>query len=133
MIALLRTRPALALPYQQRTDEDGARMDPWMVATTARGRRTAATTATMRECEDTMINRFCKMPLWECNDTLVRVAQGQQPAELVIKDAHLVSVDTRELLEHADIAIACGRIAYLGIGGHSADHCIGKTTKVGRA
>lgn len=87
-------------------------------------------TAKTRGCEDTMINRFCKMPLWECNDTLVRVAQGQQPAELVIKDAHLVSVDTRELLEHADIAIACGRIAYLGIGSHSADHCIGKTTEV---
>ena len=53
-----------------------------------------------------MINEFCKKPLWECNETLVRVALGQQPADLVIRDARLVSVTTHEILEHADITIA---------------------------
>ena len=26
-----------------------------------------------------MRNTFCKAPLWECNDELVRVAQGEIP------------------------------------------------------
>jgi adenine deaminase len=77
-----------------------------------------------------MINNFCKMPLWECNGELAEVAQGKRPAELVIRHARLVSVATREVLEDSDIAIACGRIAYLGIGGYTAEHCIGSKTKV---
>ncbi len=56
-----------------------------------------------------MLNKFCKMPLWECNRTLIRVAQGQEPAELVIRHARLISVTTHEILEDTDIAIACGR------------------------
>ena len=62
-----------------------------------------------------MLNKFCKMPLWECNRTLIRVAQGQEPAELVIRHARLISVTTHEILEDTDIAIACGRVAYVGI------------------
>ena len=77
-----------------------------------------------------MINEFCKKPLWECNETLVRVALGQQPADLVIRDARLVSVTTHEILEHADITIAEGRVAYLGIDGNTAEHCIGADTRV---
>ena len=53
-----------------------------------------------------MINTFCKTPLWECNDKLVRVAQGQEPADLVIRHANLVSVTTREILEDTDIAFS---------------------------
>ena len=77
-----------------------------------------------------MRNRFCKTPLWECNDELVRVAQGARPAELVIRHANLVSVTTHEILPDTDIAVACGRIAYLGIGEHTAEHCIGPDTLV---
>ena len=77
-----------------------------------------------------MINHFCKTPLWECNDKLVRVAQGQEPADLVIRHANLVSVTTHEILEDTDIAVSCGRIAYLGIGEYTAEHCIGENTTV---
>ena len=71
-----------------------------------------------------MINHFCKKPLWECSQTLAAVAQGRQPADLVIKGAKLVNVCTAEIQEDVDIAIAEGRIAYIG----SADHCIGEET-----
>lgn len=77
-----------------------------------------------------MRNNFCKVPLWECNDELVRVAQGAQPADLVIRHANLVSVTTHEILPDADIAVACGRVAYLGLGEHTAEHCIGPDTQV---
>lgn len=77
-----------------------------------------------------MINHFCKVPLWECNDRLVRVAQGQEPADTVIRHAKLVSVTTHEILDDADIAIASGRVAYIGFDGHTAEHCIGPNTKV---
>ncbi|MGN1360990.1 MAG: adenine deaminase [Eggerthellaceae bacterium] len=73
-----------------------------------------------------MINHFCKKPLWECSQTLAAVAQGRQPADLVIKGAKLVNVCTAEIQEVVDIAIAEGRIAYIG----SADHCIGEETEV---
>ncbi|MGN0076374.1 MAG: adenine deaminase [Parafannyhessea sp.] len=77
-----------------------------------------------------MINHFCKVPLWECNGRLVRVAQGQEPADTVIRHARLVSVTTHEILDDADIAIASGRVAYIGFDGHTAEHCIGPNTKV---
>lgn len=77
-----------------------------------------------------MINRFCRVPLWECNDELVRVAQGEKPADLVIRHANLVSVTTHEILPDTDIAVACGRVAYLGLGEHTAEHCIGPDTLV---
>ncbi len=77
-----------------------------------------------------MLNHFCKKPLWECHRTLIEVAQGKRPAECVLRDAKLVSVTTHEVLEHADIALAEGRVAYIGICGHTADHCIGPDTLV---
>lgn len=77
-----------------------------------------------------MINKFCKHPLWEANQRLIRVAQGQEPADVVIRHARLVSVTTHEILPDSDIAIAAGRIAYLGLGGHTAEHCIGSDTRV---
>ncbi len=73
-----------------------------------------------------MINKFCKKPLWECSKTLSAVAQGLAPAETVIKGAKLVNVCTAEIQENVDVAIAEGRIAYLG----QADHCIGENTQV---
>ena len=77
-----------------------------------------------------MRNNFCKTPLWECNDELVRVAQGARPADLVIRHASLVSVTTHEVLPDTDIAVARGRVAYLGLGEHTAEHCIGPDTQV---
>ena len=73
-----------------------------------------------------MINTFCKTPLWKCSRTLIAVAQGQQHAEPVIRNARLVNVNTREVLDHMDVAVSCGRIAYVG----DAAHCIGPDTKV---
>lgn len=73
-----------------------------------------------------MINTFCKTPLWETTKLLSAVAQGIEPAQTVIKDAHLVNVCTAEIIEHVDVAIICGRIAYIG----QADHCIGEKTQV---
>ena len=73
-----------------------------------------------------MINAFCKKPLWECSKTLVAVAQGRTPADTVIKGAKLVNVCTGEVQEGIDVAIAEGRIAYLG----TADHCVGEGTRI---
>lgn len=74
-----------------------------------------------------MINTFCKKPLWECTQTLAAVAQGQQAADVVIKNARLVNVCTAEIQPDTAVAIAEGRIAYVG---PSADHCIGENTQV---
>lgn len=73
-----------------------------------------------------MINKFCKTPLWECSQTLSAVAGGAAPAELVIKNAKLVNVCTREIQDNISVAIVCGRIALVG----DAQHCIGPDTKV---
>lgn len=73
-----------------------------------------------------MINHFCKKPLWECSKTLAAVAQGREAADTVIKGARLVNVCTAEIQEGMDVAIAEGRIAYIG----QADHCIGENTHV---
>ena len=74
-----------------------------------------------------MINRhFCKKPLWECTQELAAVAQGRTPADVVITNARLVNVCTAEIQEGVDVAIAVGRIAYIG----HADYCIGANTQV---
>ncbi len=77
-----------------------------------------------------MINRFCTSALWECNKTLIAVAQGNLPADLVVRHARLVSTPTREVVDDVDIAIACGRIAYVGLDGNTAEHCVGTGTQV---
>lgn len=73
-----------------------------------------------------MLNEFCKQPLWECNEVLIAVAQGERPADAVIRNARLVNVCTREVIEGCDVAVSCGRIAYVG----NADHTIGDSTLV---
>lgn len=67
-----------------------------------------------------------RYPLWEVSSTLVRVAQGKEPAELVIQNGRLVNVYTGELLPCTDIAVHSGRIALVG----DASHCIGMHTLV---
>ena len=54
------------------------------------------------------------------------MALGRIPAETVIKNAKLVNVCTREIMENTDVAIHSGRIALVG----DASHCIGENTKV---
>ncbi len=73
-----------------------------------------------------MINKFCKKPLWECSQTLVKVATGAEKAELVITNAKLINVCTREILENVDVAVAEGRIAKVG----DCKACIGENTTV---
>ena len=53
---------------------------------------------------------------------LVDVAAGRRPAEMVIRGGRLVSVQTREILDGWEVAIACGRFAYVG---PDASHAIG--------
>src|SRR5699024_12153223 len=57
---------------------------------------------------------------------LIQVAQGKKKAETVIKNGTLVNVHTKELQANQDIAIAYGRIAYIG----NATHTIGPETTV---
>lgn len=73
-----------------------------------------------------MINKFCKKPLWECSQTLVKVATGAEKAQLVIQNAKLINVCTHEILENVDVAVSTGRIAMVG----DCKHCIGEKTQV---
>jgi adenine deaminase len=59
--------------------------------------------------------------------TLVDVAMGRLPADLVIQDGQWVSVQTGEIIPHTDIAVKSGRIAYVGPG---ASHTIGENTEI---
>lgn len=52
-----------------------------------------------------MINTFCKFPLWECTRKLSAVAMGKEKADLVIVNAKLINVCTREILE--DTTLPC--------------------------
>ncbi|MFY0595175.1 MAG: adenine deaminase [Cognatishimia sp.] len=59
--------------------------------------------------------------------TLVAVAAGRAPADLVIRKGQWVNVHSREVLADHDIAIAEGRIAFVG---PDASHCIGEGTQI---
>jgi adenine deaminase len=59
--------------------------------------------------------------------SLVDVAMGRLPADLVIRNGKWVSVQSGEILPGTDIAIKGGHIAYVG---EDARHTIGKRTKV---
>ena len=58
---------------------------------------------------------------------LVAVAAGRAPADLVIRGGKVVNVHSREVLDGWQIAVAEGRIAYLG---PDASHCIGDATEI---
>ena len=60
------------------------------------------------------------------NRTLVDVAMGRVPADLVVRSGELVNVDSGRIEPGVDVAIKGSRIALVG----DAGHCIGKRTKV---
>lgn len=67
-------------------------------------------------------------PAWpDVAATLVNVAAGREPADLVFRQGIWVNVHTREALPNHDIAIVKGRIAYVG---PDASYCIGPDTQV---
>ncbi len=67
-----------------------------------------------------------KSQLSKVSQTLIQVALGKKPADLVLKQGTLVNVITGELNENVDVAISGNRIAYVG----NADHTIGPDTEV---
>ena len=58
---------------------------------------------------------------------LVAVAAGREAADLVIRGGRLVNVQSREILDGWEVAVAGGRFAYVG---PDASHCIGEGTEV---
>lgn len=70
-------------------------------------------------------------PTWaDVAPHLVNTAAGRNPADTVIKGGIWVNVHTREALPDHDIAIVCGRIAFIG---PDASHCIGENTQIIKA
>ena len=59
--------------------------------------------------------------------TLIDVAMGRQPADLVVRKGTWVCVQSGELVPETDIAVKDGRIAYVG---PDAAHTIGKQTRI---
>ena len=58
---------------------------------------------------------------------LVAVAAGREKADLAVRGGKLVNVQTREILDGWQVAVAQGRFAYVG---PDASHCIGPDTRV---
>lgn len=58
---------------------------------------------------------------------LIAIAAGREAADLVVRGGQWVNVHSREVLPGHDIAVADGRIAYVG---PDARHCIGPETEV---
>jgi adenine deaminase len=61
------------------------------------------------------------------SQTLVNVAMGRTPADLVIRNGQWVCVQTGEIIPHTDIGVVEGHIAYVG---EDASHTIGQNTQV---
>ncbi|WP_019640203.1 adenine deaminase [Paenibacillus fonticola] len=72
------------------------------------------------------MSKYTSNRLYDVSYHLGQVAMGKQPADLVITNGTLVNVYTGELIENTDVAIAHGRIAYVG----HARHIIGANTQV---
>ncbi|MBU0778744.1 MAG: adenine deaminase, partial [Alphaproteobacteria bacterium] len=68
------------------------------------------------------------IPTWaETAPRLVAVAAGRDAADLVVRNVRLVNVQSREVLDGWQVAVADGRFAYVG---PDASHCIGDATDV---
>ena len=63
----------------------------------------------------------------EAATRLIAVAAGREQADRVFRNCKLVNVQTREVLDGWQVAIAEGRFAYVGA---DASHCIGEDTEI---
>ncbi|TYA11149.1 adenine deaminase [Paenibacillus faecis] len=72
------------------------------------------------------MNTVKRSKLTEVSRQLAEVAAGARKADLVVKNGTLVNVYTGKLQANTDVAIAFGRIAYVG----DAAHTIGERTAV---
>jgi adenine deaminase len=63
----------------------------------------------------------------ECAARLIAIAAGRAAADMVIRGGRWVNVQSREILDKPDIALANGRVAYVG---PDASHCIGDDTVI---
>lgn len=71
---------------------------------------------------------YTPFPSWpEVAPRLIAVAAGREAADLVIRGGIWVNVHSRETLPNHDIAIAAGRIAFVG---PDASHCVGPDTQI---
>ncbi|WP_170790280.1 adenine deaminase [Ruegeria lacuscaerulensis] len=71
---------------------------------------------------------YTPFPSWpDTAPRLIAVAAGRDPADMVVCGGIWVNVHTREALPDHDIAIASGRIAFVG---PDASHCIGPKTQI---
>ena len=69
-----------------------------------------------------------KLMSWaDAASSLISVASGREPADLVIRNCSWVNVHTREILPNTNIAIKNGRFAYCG---PEITHCIGENTEI---
>ena len=70
---------------------------------------------------------MASIPTWqESAARLIAVAAGREAADAVVRGGRVALVQTREVLDW-EVAIAAGRIAYLG---PDASHCVGPATEV---
>lgn len=63
----------------------------------------------------------------ECASTLVDVAMGRKSAGTVIRNGKWVNVHSGEIIPNIDVAISCGRFAYVG---PDAGHTVDENTRV---
>ncbi|NOD65082.1 MULTISPECIES: adenine deaminase [unclassified Ruegeria] len=71
---------------------------------------------------------YTPFPSWpDVAPKLIAVAAGRDAADTVIQGGIWVNVHTRELLPDHSVAIAAGRIAFVG---SDASHCIGPETQI---
>ena len=68
-----------------------------------------------------------RQPWHTMTQTLVAVAMGRQPADLLIRNGRWVNVHSGEIIDRTDVAIAGSRIAYVG---PDASHAIGPDTQI---
>ncbi len=71
---------------------------------------------------------YTPFPSWpDTAPRLIAVAAGREAADLVIRGGIWVNVHSRETLPGHDVAIAAGRVAFVG---PDAAHCIGPETQI---
>ncbi len=69
-----------------------------------------------------------KLTSWnESAATLVDVAMGRKSADTLIRNGRWVNVHSGEIIPNTDVAISCGRFAFVG---PHAEHTIGPETKI---